>query len=73
MTEEKKTGVSFECTQQERQRYLKAAGGKKLGAWIKSVLDAAVRQQSTGGKSKTTNAKTVIDYQEDDYDSIGNK
>jgi hypothetical protein len=64
MTDEKKTGVSFECTQQERQRYLKAAGGKKLNVWIKSVLDAAVRQPKVKSKS-------VIE--EFDGDSIGNK
>jgi hypothetical protein len=31
MTDEKKTGVSFECTQKQRESYIKAAGGKKLG------------------------------------------
>jgi hypothetical protein len=67
MNEPKKTGVSFECTQKQRESYIKAAGGKKLGVWITSILDAAVRQQSGGGKVKS---KPVID---DDGDSIGNK
>ncbi len=35
----KKTGVSFECTQKQRDSYIKAAGGRKLGSWIKDVLD----------------------------------
>ncbi len=29
MTEEKKTGVSFECTQKQRDSYIKAAEGQK--------------------------------------------
>ena len=38
---DKKTGVSFECTQKQRDSYIKAAGGRKLGVWIQSVLDEA--------------------------------
>jgi hypothetical protein len=33
----KKTGVSFECTQRQRESYIKAAGGRKLGVWIREV------------------------------------
>jgi hypothetical protein len=65
MTDEKKTGVSFECTQKQRDNYIKAAGGKKLAVWITSVLDAAVKQKA-GGK-----VKPVID--DDDGDSFGNR
>lgn len=64
MTEPKKTGVSFECTQKQRANYIKAAGGKKLGTWIQSVLDAAARQPKV-------KSKPVIE--EIDGDSIGNK
>lgn len=60
MTEEKKTGVSFECTQKQRDGYIKAAKGRKLGDWIRSVLDDAVKQ------SKRKPVKN------DDHDSIGN-
>jgi hypothetical protein len=53
------------------------AGGKKLGAWIKDILDAAVKQQVAGGKLKVKPVvKPVIDSiiadDEDDGDSIGN-
>lgn len=61
MTEEKKTGVSFECTQKQRDSYIKAAKGRKLGDWIRHVLDDAVKQSKR---------KPVIT--EDDDDSIGN-
>jgi hypothetical protein len=62
----------------ERESYIKAAGGKKLGVWIQSILDAAVKQQkATGAKKKveptvTPDVKLVIDY-EDDGDSVGNR
>ena len=77
MSEIKKTGVSFECTLKQRENYIKAAGGKKLGVWIQSILDAAVKQQATGTKKKvqttaTTDVKLVID-DEDDGDSVGNR
>lgn len=65
MNEVKKTSVGFECTQRQRESYIKAAGGKKLGDWIKSVLDAAVRQQAGSKKPKP-----MID---DDGDSVGNR
>jgi hypothetical protein len=32
---DKKTGVSFECTQKQRDSYIKAAGGRKLAVWIR--------------------------------------
>ncbi len=80
MNEIKKTGVSFECTEKQRESYIKAAGGKKLGVWIKDILDAAVKQQTTGIKPKAKpvvitkiTVKTPIDGDEDDYDSRGNK
>ena len=78
MNEVKKTGVSFECTEKQRTNYIKAAGGRKLGVWIKDILDAAVKQQATGGKSKvkpvvmTVTDSTIVD-DEDDGDSRGNK
>ncbi len=58
---DKKTGVSFECTQRQRDSYIKAAGGRKLGAWIQSVLDDAVRN------SKRKPSPVVDD------DAIGNR
>jgi hypothetical protein len=81
MSEEKTTGVSFQCTEKQRDNYIKAAGGKKLGTWIQSVLDAAIKQQATSVKPKVNKptvttkitVKPRIDYQEDDGDSRGNK
>lgn len=74
MNEVKKTSVGFECTQKQRDSYIKAAGGKKLGVWIQSVLDAAVKQQATGAnKVKPKPKKMVVNLQEDDGDSIGNR
>jgi hypothetical protein len=80
MSEEKTTGVSFQCTEKQRNNYIKAAGGKKLGVWIQSILDAAIKQQATSVKPKvkpviTTKitVKPPIDDDEDDYDSRGNK
>ena len=66
MTEVKKTGVSFECSQRQREAYIKAAGGRKLGVWIQSVLDAEVKKQRTQPKTKP-------DEPNDDEDSIGNR
>jgi hypothetical protein len=66
MTEVKKTGVSFECTQRQRDAYIKAAGGRKLGVWIQSVLDAEVKRQRTQPKVKVYEPS-------DDEDSIGNR
>ena len=37
---DKKTGVSFECTQKQRDSYIKAAGGRKLGVWIRCKGEA---------------------------------
>jgi hypothetical protein len=78
MNEVKKTGVSFECTEKQRANYIKAAGGRKLGVWIKDILDAAVKQQVTGGKNKVKPVvmnvtDSIIVDDEDDSDSIGNK
>lgn len=64
MTDVKKTGVSFECSQRQRDAYIKAAGGRKLGVWIQSVLDAEVKKQRTQPK---------VDEPSDDEDSIGNR
>ena len=66
MTDVKKTGVSFECSQRQREAYIKAAGGRKLGVWIQSVLDAEVKKQRTQPKTKP-------DEPSDDEDSIGNR
>ncbi len=78
--EVKTTGVSFQCTEAQRDNYIKAAGGKKLSVWIQSILDAAIKQQATSIKPKvkpvvTTKitVKPPIDDEEDDYDSRGNK
>jgi hypothetical protein len=30
MNEAKKTGVSFECTEKQRENYIKAAGGQQF-------------------------------------------
>jgi hypothetical protein len=78
MNEVKKTGVSFECTEKQRVNYIKAAGGRKLGVWIKDILDAAVKQQAMGGKSKVKPVvmnvtDSIIVDDEDDGDSRGNK
>ncbi len=81
MSEEKTTGVSFQCTEKQRNNYIKAAGGKKLGVWIQSILDAAIKQQATSVKPKVKPAITtkitvkppIDDDDEDDYDSRGNK
>ena len=77
----KKTGVSFECTEKQRENYIKAAGGKKLGAWIQSVLDAFIKQQATSVKIKVkpvvtmkTGEPVVMDYPEEDAgDNRGNR
>ena len=61
---DKKTGVSFECTQRQRDSYIKAAGGRKLGVWIQSVLDEAVRNPKR---------KPLIISDNDADDSIGNR
>jgi len=60
---DKKTGVSFECTQKQRDSYIKAANGRKLGAWIRDVLDEAVK------KPKRKPPAVIAD----DDDSIGNR
>jgi len=81
MEEVKKTGVSFECTLKQRERYIKAAGGKKLGVWIQSVLDAAVKQQASDMKPKVkpvvtmkTGEPVIMDYPEEDaVDNRGNR
>ncbi|MGB4499194.1 MAG: hypothetical protein WBI40_10905 [Methylococcaceae bacterium] len=61
----KKTGVSFECTERQRESYIKAAGGRKLGVWIQSVLDAELKRQRTLRNPKANELS-------DDEDSIGN-
>lgn len=76
MDEVKKTGVSFECTLKQRERYIKAAGGKKLGVWIQGVLDAAVKQQASGTKPVVTmtGEPVIMDYPEEDaVDNRGNR
>ncbi|MEI7841098.1 MAG: hypothetical protein WCJ11_11425 [Methylococcaceae bacterium] len=81
MNEVKKTGVSFECTEKQRNNYIKAAGGKKLGVWIQSVLDAAIKQQATNVKIKVkpvvtmkTGEPVIIDFPEEDAgDNRGNR
>jgi hypothetical protein len=60
----KKTGVSFECTQKQRDSYIKAAGGRKLAVWIREVLDEAV---------KNPKRKSPIIADNDADDSIGNR
>lgn len=60
------TGVSFECTQRQRDAYIKAAGGRKLGVCIQSVLDAEVKKQRTQPTVK-------VDTSSDDEDLRGNR
>ncbi len=74
---DKTTGVSFQCTPAQRESYIKAANGGKLGAWICKVLDAHVRnlKAEKSNKPKTNQVKpsTGIDDIDEDYDNRGNR